>query len=552
MGKKSRQKNKRRRDRVNALLIEMNEWPVEEQILAGHPVLEERCKDIFDNANRYLAVLRMPHAPLNATPTVDRLLIEHMVMSFNRACEHFTVAVNALMMRNFETAAVIIRALFEEYVTTAFLIAKPEYVPGFVKNTVQQQLVLARAEAQFPRSKRPDYKETAAKRADNFQVILDRLGTAFPGNQPALPGMKDRIKALMSEEQPGEHHRVYRMFYQELSEYVHPAWGGEPDPVRLAGYAVIAQFSLVLSISGAGHKDNPFVAAIGHELDLEARELLDAVVSDRPLRDSSRDDGSCALGHRAQAFATTLFGLPPKRCGKCGDIPVFQSASMSPGFPDAPEIGLPDFASDEWVREHSDLEWGVGYVPANDQDLGQVWAVYIDRWELEEEWNLTSAANSDAEMPFVRAPAEQRWELFEFQLPNAEPVSPDAFMPSHREAWSEDIFAVPTRMAHITSTPGHARPLETLICESPRQYGQIIWHYANDDGFDVQADTPFTITGPCPDHGWHEYRYYPTAATVQNATRFIGVGTCGEVSDAVESWIWPASGFLPVVHDAAS
>lgn len=538
MGKKSRQKKRRRQERVDALLREMNGWSVEEQILSGNPALEERCSGIFDNTKRYLAVLRMPHSTPSESPSVDRLLVEHMVMSFDRACEHFTVAVNALMMRNVATAAVIIRALFEEYVTTAFLIANPEYVPGLLKNTVQQQLALARAEAQFPRSKRPDYQATADKRADNFQFILDRLGIAFPDKQPTLPGMKDRIQALMSDEQPGEHHRVYRMFYQELSEYVHPAWGGEPDPVRLAGFAVIAQFSLILSISSAGNINNPWVAAIGRELDSEARELLDAVVSDRPLHDSSLDDDPCALGHRGQAVAAML-GLQPTRCTKCGDTPDFQFAGVSPGFPDAPEVGLPEFASDEWVRVHSDPDLGIGYVLINDEEFGQVRAVYIDQWELEEEWDLLSDADVDAETPFVKPPVEERWQLFEFQLPYAEPVSPDAFMPSHREAWSEDIFGTATRMAHITTTPGDAQPLETLICENPHQYGQILWHYANDDGFDVQADTPVTITGSCPDHGWHEYRYYPTAATIQNATKFAGVGTCGEVSDAVASWIWP-------------
>lgn len=114
--------------------------------------------------------------------------------------------------------------------------------------------------------------------------------------------------------------------------------------------------------------------------------------------------------------------------------------------PGAAEVGLPEFASDAWIQEHSDSELGLGHIRINDERFGLVHAEYIDQWQFEEEWNLLCLdSGTDAAMPFVREPEEERWKLYELQVVNVVPQAADG--PPH--SWS--LTVVPQGMGRRRS-----------------------------------------------------------------------------------------------------
>lgn len=524
---------------------------IEEQILSGGPIYE-RFERIFMDTRRFLVTVRLSHSLPVERPEIDRLWVEHITMSYNRTEEYFRSATIALIDRNIAAAAVLTRAIFEEFVTTAFLTKNREYVEAFVKATVQHQYDLARSEAQYPRSTNPDYQQKATIKAENLKQIIE---THFARQQLEIPTISKQIEDITAGQPAGEHKRIYRLYYKELSQYVHPTWGEEPDPIRIAGYAVVAMASLIITISQGRDSHGPIGAALASDLSDKVDAILYELTFNRqrdatPTSSKYPDDlGPCPLGHPADAVAASL-GFAPARCPDCGDTAkIFGGFAMSPDFPSAPEMPhLPRATTHEWVSDNSDTEKGLGYIKIDrteNQSLPE-YAVYVDEWGLEEERNASIPMHGDERIPFEGVPAENRWTLFEYEFAQPEMTSVEEHLPAYREAWSEELFGLPIRPEHIATNPDLPQPLEVLIHENPQLYGQTLWAMANRaSGYAAYAeditlrdgqDESFTLQGPCPQHGWHECRYYLTEATIQNIAKFVGVENCGEVSKVVSTW----------------
>ena len=97
---------------------------------------------------------------------------------------------------------------------------------------------------------------------------------------------------------------------------------------------------------------------------------------------------------------------------------------------------------------------------------------------------------------------------------------------------------------------------ELLKSGNTDEYAQACWNLANSFGNPNKLGDEITLTGPCEDHGSHEYQFRLTLRSMMIITQCVGMETCGEAIRLVASKLppeqWPcyAHGHQEQARDA--
>ena len=123
-----------------------------------------------------------------------------------------------------------------------------------------------------------------------------------------------------------------------------------------------------------------------------------------------QDSDPCPNGHPEQSAAFSLYGTPPHRCPRCGEVPQFEPGGFDMSADLAPNsYGMPQRVSRQWIVDNSEKDEGLGAVPIpmERQDELITHAIYYPEcphFDLDFDESC-SCEEDDAVM----------WELAEFQ-----------------------------------------------------------------------------------------------------------------------------------------
>ena len=74
---------------------------------------------------------------------------------------------------------------------------------------------------------------------------------------------------------------------------------------------------------------------------------------------------------------------------------------------------------------------------------------------------------------------------------------------------------------------------EALLETNPQTYGQYCWSLANNVEEEIEAGQIFACSGPCEEHGEHQYDFRLTEVSLANIAACKGLDTCGEAIERI-------------------